>query len=239
MNNEENNKIKIEETLPMITCNIIGKNRTNYGPHHMLSASFFARLSFKIEKKYTQPLSELLQVKHRAYTVGAIMAAVASLDATINEFLMDAEDGLLPSKLFDVDSTKMLSLYYNEIRGKSEYLLSKFKKASRIINNTKLGDKNMRRNLCYLIKIRNRLIHYEPEWDNNQEVHKEIENEFKNKFGLNPFAAEDSVFFPWKCLGHGCAEWAVILSIKTIDTFYSNIKLPSILNIRRNRLATR
>ena len=128
MNNEENNKIKIEETLPMITCNIIGKNRTNYGPHHMLSAFFFARLSFKIEKKYTQPLSELLQVKHRAYTVGAIMAAVASLDATINEFLMDAEDGLLPSKLFDVDSTKMLSLYYNEIRGKSEYLLSKFKK---------------------------------------------------------------------------------------------------------------
>lgn len=231
----------LNATLPMITCSMTSRQRINYGLHHMLSAALLTRLSFKIEKNYIQRqlLSESLQIEHNAYTVGAIMAAISSLDATINEFLMDAEDGLLPSKLFSANSIKMLSDYWNEIRGKSKYLLFKFKKASKIVSNTKIGDKNMRKNICYLIKIRNRLIHYEPEWDNNQNIHKEIENEFKNQFSMNPFATEDSVFFPCKCLGHGCAEWAVILSIKTIDTFYSNIKLPSILNIRRNQLTTR
>ena len=77
----------LNATLPMITCSMTSRQRINYGLHHMLSAALLTRLSFKIEKNYIQRqlLSESLQIEHNAYTVGAIMAAISSLDATIND----------------------------------------------------------------------------------------------------------------------------------------------------------
>ncbi len=71
-----------------------------------------------------------------------------------------------------------------------------------------------------LIKLRNALVHYKPEWDTDLKNHKVIENRLKSRFNINPFSHDSSVFFPKKCLGHGCAEWSVKSTIEFIEDFY-------------------
>ena len=74
-----------------------------------------------------------------------------------------------------------------------------------------------------LIKLRNALIHYKPEWDTDSKIHKSIEDRLKNNFNINPFSHFNDAFFPKKCLGHGCAEWAVRSSIKFVQAFFEKM----------------
>ena len=65
------------------------------------------------------------------------------------------------------------------------------------------------------------LVHFRPEWDNDQRKHRKIEDALRGRFELNPFWPEnDSVFFPFKCLSHGCARWGVKSSMKFILEFF-------------------
>jgi hypothetical protein len=47
------------------------------------------------------------------------------------------------------------------------------------------------------------------------------------KFIANPLTGQDNPFYPDKCLGHGCAEWAVNSSVKFNDDFFSRMGLLS------------
>src|SRR5687767_3903917 len=64
--------------------------RTNLSVHHLLAAAHFARLSAQVEKNNTGPLSDEQSTEHRAYVIAAIIAVVASMEATINELFLDA-----------------------------------------------------------------------------------------------------------------------------------------------------
>jgi hypothetical protein len=80
-----------------------------------------------------------------------------------------------------------------------------------------------------LIALRNALVHYKPEWDTEQKKHKEIEDRLiKSRFALNPFAGPNDAFFPKKCLGHGCAEWAVTSGVTFINEFFNRLGLSTI-----------
>jgi hypothetical protein len=81
-----------------------------------------------------------------------------------------------------------------------------------------------------LIKLRNALVHYEPEWtinisDTEKITVQKFEKILKGKFQLNPLTGEGNSFFPDKCLGHGCAEWAVKSSIMFADEFFLRMRL--------------
>ncbi len=75
----------------------------------------------------------------------------------------------------------------------------------------------------YLKELRNALVHYRPEQDTDLNKHKKIEDGYTNRFPINPYSHTNDVFFPKKCLGHGCAEWAVESSIKFIQEFYKRM----------------
>ena len=79
-----------------------------------------------------------------------------------------------------------------------------------------------------LIDLRNMLVHFKPEWDNDQKKHKEVEKKLKGRFELNPFWPKNNpIFFPFKCLSHGCANWAVGSSMRFILQFFALIGLDS------------
>ena len=56
--------------------------------------------------------------------------------------------------------------------------------------------------------MRNALIHFTPEWDNNLDKHEKIEKEVKkhNHFKLSRFYSKETMFFPYRCLSGSCAE---------------------------------
>ena len=67
----------------------------------------------------------------------------------------------------------------------------------------------------YLIAIRNKLIHFIPEWDNDFKYFTKLENDRKDRFTDSPFFSKENHFFPYRCLSASCASWA----LKTVHSF--------------------
>jgi hypothetical protein len=59
------------------------------------------------------------------------------------------------------------------------------------------------------------------------------------KFAKNPLAGKNVPFFPYQCLGHGCAEWAILNSIIFSDEFFRRLGLPAPYEGIRDELGTR
>ena len=91
-------------------------------------------------------------------------------------------------------------------------------------------------NVRDLVEIRNYLVHFRREWvtvsrDRARETAGEsatekFEKVLRKKFAANPLAAKNAPFFPDKCLGHGCAEWAIVNSLIFVDEFFRRLGLP-------------
>ena len=104
-------------------------------------------------------------------------------------------------------------------------------------------------NVRTLIEIRNHLLHYKREWvvirdrgtavDGEETTAEKFEKILRKKFATNPLAQKNLPFFPDKCLGHGCAEWAIVNSIIFADEFFRRLGLPVPYEGIRDELATR
>lgn len=95
-------------------------------------------------------------------------------------------------------------------------------------------------NVNSLIRLRNALIHYEPEsvliystsTISQKDQHK-LEQDLKGNFKENPLTGKGNPFYPDKCLGHGCAEWGVISCLSFSDEFFSKLGIePIYKNVR-------
>jgi len=216
--------IKVKSTLSA-TASV----KTNFSGHHMLSAAHFARQSAIIEKNYKDGITDELRAEHRAYVTGAIIVSVASLEATITEVFISARDKDNIFKDFDHKTPKALKELIDLVERPK--ILEKYQFVL-IAANKEVFEcgKSPYQEVDDLIKLRNALVHYKPEWDtdlkNHKGNHKGIEKRLKSRFNINPFAHENDAFFPKKCLGHGCAEWAVKSSIKFIEDFYNRMGFP-------------
>lgn len=159
---------------------------------------------------------------HRAYVVGSIMTSVASVEARINEFYLDATDNLLGS-ILDSSQQDLLAQLWKPLDEKRISLLQKYQIALAAIKRSKFDpSKGPYQDVSLLIDLRNMLVHFKPEWDNDQKKHKKIEEKLRGRFELNPFwPQEDTIFFPFKCLSHGCANWAVSSSMNFILEFFA------------------
>jgi len=49
----------------------------------------------------------------------------------------------------------------------------------------------------------------------------------KQEFSANPFYATGNAFLPDRCLGYGCARWAVETSVEFVNEFWKRIGLHS------------
>ncbi len=66
--------------------------KTHFNVQHMLAAAYFARKVFDIESNHTDLVDGEPYFAHRGYVTGAVLSAAASLEATINELFIDAQN---------------------------------------------------------------------------------------------------------------------------------------------------
>ena len=122
------------------------------------------------------------------------------------------------------DYDKEISNQINQNKLMSPILINKYQFIL-FINNKNLfnGHDSNFRNVKLVIELRNNITHYVPEIIN--ENFQKIENKIRTntKFKLNPLVGESSLFFPHKCLSHGCAEWAFKSCMGFVDDFYNRI----------------
>jgi hypothetical protein len=200
--------------------------KTHLSVNHIIGASLFARLCGAIEQATQGPPSQDIEIEHRSYAIGAPIEAVAFLEAAINELyvaagdkdphIFGAADSILP---------ELMDELWGELEGAS--ILRKFQTTLVLAKKPKfdLGTAPMQ-SVGNLVALRNALVHYKPEWDNELKGHKSIEDRLRTAFPPNPFAAKDKAFFPSKCLGYGCAAWSIRTAWGFIKDFYARLGLP-------------
>jgi hypothetical protein len=208
------------------------RTRTYLSISHIFAADFFSQNCAQIEKTYNGIFSDELFNEHRSYVIGAIFSAVAFLEATINEFLADTVDhpeGEAVGNLDPTTKTILADMWKNDVVGKFS-IIDKFQVVL-AVNRKNLFDSAAPTYQAVddLIKLRNALVHYKPEWiessqgTQDQKTAHKFEKHLRGKFPLNPLTSFGNPFYPDKCLSHGCAEWAVTSSLNFIDEFFSKL----------------
>jgi len=188
----------------------------SFSRQHFRTAKYFSQACADIETS-SRDVPESSWSKHRAYVTGTILFAVAAIEASVNELFLEAKDN---------DKNKLAGLSDASISCLAQVwdcverlrVVDKYQKALSVV-----GAKEFDRghppfqDVSSVVKLRNALVHYKPEWDHKAKVHRELESTLTGKFQLNPFGSPGSLWFPHRCLGAGCAEWAVA----TVDGFMS------------------
>lgn len=202
---------------------------------HIQSAFLFSRLSAKIEKNHVGTPSEELKIENKAHVIAAIFTAVSFIESIINEFFWDLESPNKVEALEEETKKIMANMWGKGIKKTST--LEKYQFALALARKS-LFDRGIApyQDVSLLIRLRNALIHYEPEWVGDSP--QKLEENLKGKFELSPFYGEGSLFIPHRCLSHGCAKWVAINSLKFTDDFFARMGLEPGYDYLRSKLIT-
>jgi hypothetical protein len=228
--------------------------RDCFSVRYLQSAAVLCRLGYGIEhtvRDGNDPAPDLL-IRHEAFILNSVLSTVAFLESTINELYADAADDAY--FFADEKNEALLRLigekWHNEKNFDRAPMISKYQKILAIAGKPPFDEDDQAfANVRTLIEIRNHLMHYKREWvvihDNNrlgrgeESTAEKFEKVLRKKFATNPLAPKNLPFFPDKCLGHGCAEWAIVNSIIFTDEFFRRLELPAPYGGIRDELATR
>jgi hypothetical protein len=238
--------------LPGDECDI--RIRDCFSVKYIQSAALFCRFGWAIESGYasTGTLSAEERLRHEAFVLNALFSTVAFLESSINELWSDAADDVFffADKKGEALLRAVGEKWSNENYFDRTPLPAKYQKVLEIGNMHLFPDDDPDfSGIKDLIMIRNYLMHYRREWviihSGRQagvpaETHAEkFEQLLKHRFAENPLAAKNLPFFPDRCLGHGCAEWAVTTSLSFTDRFFRELSLPASYEGIRDELVTR
>ena len=215
--------------MPPLICQATAKSRANFTMYHLNSALLNANLALEIEKSHdpTNSTPEHIRQNYMSHVSASIISSVAALESNINEYIVDNKTHIAV-KTLSLDNGFFLQ--FKRINRNEDVLsqiisitspILKCKIINRIMyENIKIENK-IEEAINLLIKIRNALIHFTPEWDNALINHKKIEKSVKNHFSLSPLYSENSMFFPYRCLSADCAQWATTTSRNFIEKHFN------------------
>jgi hypothetical protein len=200
----------------------------SFSRQHFRAARYFAEKSHEIEQEIDRDTNdETVKSVHRSYVTGAVISVVAGLESSINELYLEACDNNRNTLVgLNENAIAMLAEWWENIE--SCPILLKYQTALLLTSKEKF-DRGARpyQDIDGLVRLRNALVHYKPEWDSELQVHEDLRNRLESRFQLNPFAAESSLWFPHRCLGSGCAMWAVDVSETFITDFCGRMGIPT------------
>ena len=211
------------------------KSRFYFSMQHIQSAALFAKHSGQIENDSDGNISGEPLIEYWADITASIFAAVSFLEATINELFANATEKYsgFPQNINLEIKTLMAEMWNKRVPRTAHYsVLEKFDIALILAHKPAFDrGKPPVKDVDLVIKLRNSLIHYEPEWMGDEiavsstaSTEKKLYKDLRGKFPISPlWAGKNYNFFPNKCLNYGCARWAVESSIIYADEFYSKL----------------
>ncbi|MDB4873342.1 MAG: uncharacterized protein JWL97_4346 [Gemmatimonadales bacterium] len=189
---------------------------SNFAWQHMKSATIFRREVRRLETEHLdEPLGPFWE-EIRSYASSCIMAATASLEAFINEMFIAPNCGLrsqMPD--FEVE-------FWGKNGIEQEKILKKYQLALIKLNKEQFDKKSLLyQDATALIELRNALVHYKPTWDPDRRRKVELVELLKGRFEISPFSIDSADFVTFKCMGNGCATWAVATTFGIMREFSS------------------
>lgn len=200
--------------------------------YHLTSAAHNTRLAGELEEAFDGDLDDVYQGEsfrrwqpiHDSHVISSIISAFAGVEAGINEFWKDVP----VHAEYDTDR---LRWFYAEFEDKfREWNLSTLEKYELALTCAGVEELNSGKepyqSVELLRKTRNYVVHYEPEWiDQNKDDKHHIAQGLETKnIGLNPFREDSSQpILPFDYFSYECGVWSVNTAIEFIDKFYSQL----------------
>lgn len=213
-----------------------------YSMDHALTATLFSRKCRELEKNP----GEAHAIEHRAYATASILASVSFMEASINELLASSSQdnlelgggrGGLPQT-----EREALTALMNAWGQSGPSTLNRIQLVLLLLQRQRFGT-GVRpfQDVLEVVRLRNALVHYSPEWQigvgaSDEEAQQGIRGRLEGRFSENSFAPKGNPFFPDRCLGHGCTEWAWVSVFELVDEFFKRIRVTPLYDQLREQL---
>jgi hypothetical protein len=187
------------------------RTRTNLALHLLFAACRFASRIEEVERENSgQPFGAFWEeILHNS--LGVLTLTVASLESYANELKFEATfitPALNPAAAQEIDKL---------FRSKT---LRKYATALAVRVDKRL-DPNISpvENALALIKLRNAVAHFRPEWSDERRKHDNLSNDLRAKFNPSAFFPNEPMF-PRAWASHDFAAWA-LPTVEFLEHFYS------------------
>jgi len=228
-NTKRNVTVQVQPLTVTVSVNPVTITmRAYYSSYHLWAAKHFCALAQTVENAPGEQTR--FDIKHRAYVTNSVFSAVAFLEAAINELYQDAADNHESYiKELDPDSKRLMSDFwqFTEERNRSAFnLLDKYQIALTLLRKQQFDPGQLPyQDAAFVVKLRNELVHFKPQSLGGDVEHK-LARQLRGKFPENRLMdGSGNPWFPDKCLGHGCAEWAVTSVSNLADEFFATINV--------------
>jgi hypothetical protein len=153
-----------------VSMKVSARMKHDFSKQHLQAAEFFVDEAQAMEATYPQA-GETQCSKHRAYVTAAVLSAVAFLEASINELYLSAIDqstSTLPG--FDARLFQLLARFW-KANARSP-ILNKYQDVLRLSDKDPFDPgKGPYQPANDVIKLRHVVVHYKPEWDDEDAEH--------------------------------------------------------------------
>ncbi len=176
------------------------------------SAQMFAEKSRAIEDsektlKWPQPNHK----QNYGYATAAVIMSAAAMEAAINEIYDRSVDKRYDEfPLLNEGQVDLIAQLWPVVEMASVLKKHDVALTAASLNIIEPGCEP-RQSAAALIALRDTIMHYKPEWDDQLKKLKSHEDRLTGKFPLNQLTDNLSghmLWFPGRCLGAGCAKWA-------------------------------
>ena len=222
-------KKSVFEKVDVMSLGITLRQQSRAAIQHLTAAARFSRQCGNIQKEHERdPLGSFFD-EQIACVSATILLCVASLESNINEYLSG------PAELFP-EYAEYARLQFCELVSELP-ILQKYNRVL-LFKGLQAIDAGARpyQDVDVLIAVRNELVHFHPEWHDQQERHRKLGQRLMYRFEMSPFIEDSAPIFPQKFISHGCTKWAVESSRSFMDLFAATLGLSSRFESFNDRL---
>lgn len=204
------------------------RTRTNLALHHLFAACRFAAQLCRVERENDgSPFGAFWEeILHNA--LGVATLSVACLESYANQFYADGAIGSgIPN---EAATSKIADLVDREdILTKLDLILT--------IRSGRALDRGATvvQNVDAIIKLRNAVVHFRPEWHDEQARHAKLSRQLNHRFTGSPFLPGEPLF-PRAWASGSFATWALSSTVAFLDYYCAATGLPSYLAQFKPRL---
>jgi hypothetical protein len=192
----------------------------NLSISHLLSAALFSRTAGAIESANAGRAFGDFWENIQANAIAAVLTSVAALEAYANELFVDHAE-VFPQLRLDI-MAKLWELY------EQKPILEKYDFAL-LLRQGNAFDRGASpyQDIAALIRLRNALTHYKPEWSNEQVEHAKVSHALKNRAVASSFFPVTDSLFLRAWASHGTTRWAVRSVVSFVLDFEQRASLKS------------
>lgn len=186
--------------------------KSNFSGPHLSSAALFSGKVGDIEDQHKDDEFGSFFEEIRSYSMACVISSVASLEAYANEIFIDHKE------YFPEIEERIVVKFWELYEQKS--ILDKYSFALFIKDKEEFTKgESPYQDIYALIKLRNALVHFKPEWDDQQNIHKTVSSKLSGRFEPTKFMGPHEPLFPKRWSSSGCTKWAVRSVVDFVTVF--------------------